>query len=80
MSEERIVIADLWYWDDTLPNTLQSWTWQTVDVGPHYPRIVEWLNNMGQVVRIHHFQIREYDRPVPYYPPGLVASIPNAIQ
>lgn len=69
---ERMVIVDLWYRDAMFPNVLQSWTWQTVDQAPKFPRAMEWLNAMSEVCEIHHWHIREYDRPVPTYPPGTV--------
>ena len=69
---QQMVIVDLWYHDDTLPNVLQSWTWQTVDQGPEYPRATKWIMAMANICHVHHFQIREFERPVPNYDPNLV--------
>jgi hypothetical protein len=72
---ERIVMVDLWYHDDMFPNVLQSWTWQTVDTAPDYPRAFAWIDAMGKVSKIHHFQIKEFERPVPNFNPNQVLPI-----
>lgn len=71
---ERMVIVDLWYYDELYPNILQSWTWQTVDDAPNFPRAMEWISSMSEVVTIKHWHIREFDRPVPNYDPGVVSD------
>lgn len=72
---QKMVMVDLWYVDDDLPNVLQSWTWQTVDEAPEFPRAMEWISSMSEQFVIHHWQIKEYERPVPHYIPALVHPI-----
>jgi uncharacterized protein Usg len=72
---ERIVMVDLWYSDDLYPDILQSWTWQTVDTAPDFPRARSWLSAMSDHCSVHHWHIREFDRPVPSYDPALVQPI-----
>jgi uncharacterized protein Usg len=72
---QRVVMVDLWYSDDLFPEILQSWTWQTVDMSPEFPRAQQWLAAMSEVCRVHHWHIREFDRPVPSYDPAMVHPI-----
>ena len=72
---QRVVLVDLWYYDDQFPDVMQSWTWQTIDTAPDYPRAKSWIEAMAKVSRVHHFQIKEFDRPVPVYDPRLVHPI-----
>lgn len=65
---QKLVIVDLWYYDEIHPTILQSWTWQTVDDGPEFPRARSWLTAMAQHCTIHHWQIKEFDRPADYDP------------
>jgi uncharacterized protein Usg len=77
---QKLVMVDLWYHDDLLPDILQSWTWQTVDTSPEFPRARAWLAAMNEACTIHHWQIKEFDRPVPVYDPHLVHPIEPIMQ
>lgn len=77
---QRLVMVDLWYYDELFPNVLQSWTWQTVDEAPEFPRARQWLNAMSEVCTFHHWQIKEFDRPVPNFNPNLVMPIEPTMQ
>lgn len=72
---QKMVMVDLWYVDEVLPNVLQSWTWQTVDESPEFPRAMEWISSMSEHCQIHHWHIKEFDRPVPSYIPAAVFPI-----
>lgn len=72
---QKMVLVDLWYWDEVFPNVLQSWTWQTVDEAPEFPRARQWISAMEEHCKIHHWQIKEFDRPIPVYVPALVEPI-----
>ena len=45
---QRMVMVDLWYVDEALPHVLQSWTWQTVDESPDFPRSMAWISAMSE--------------------------------
>jgi len=72
---QKMVMVDLWYVDEALPNILQSWTWQTLDEAPEFPRAMEWISAMSEHCQIHHWHIKEFDRPVPHYIPALVHPV-----
>lgn len=72
---QKMVMVDLWFHDDLFPDVLQSWTWQTVDTSPDFPRSLSWISAMSECCEIHHWQIKEFDRPMPSYDPRLVFPI-----
>lgn len=76
VEHHSMVMVDMWYYDEELPNILQSWTWQTVDTAPDFPRCLAWVSAMSESCTIHHWQIREFNRPVPLYQPSLVYPVP----
>lgn len=69
---QKMVMVDVWYVDEVLPNVLQSWTWQTVDEAPDFPRAMDFIENFAESCHIHHWHIKEFERPVPNYNPALV--------
>ncbi len=72
---QRMVMVDLWYVDEALPHVLQSWTWQTVDESPDFPRSMARISSMSEHCQIHHWHIKEFERPVPSYIPQMVHPI-----
>jgi uncharacterized protein Usg len=71
---QTVVMVDLWYYDELYPDILQSWTWQTVDIAPEFPRSRAWLSAMAEACSVHHWQIKEFDRR-PNYDPRMVHPI-----
>lgn len=76
--EERLVLVDLWYVSEDYPGILQSWTWQTVDLFPDFPKALAWIDAMAENVSVHHWQITESRLEVPRYNPGEVHPITSA--
>ena len=77
---QKLIIIDVWYTDELFPELMQSWTWQTIDFGPDYPRAKRWIENLSEVCNIHHFHIKEFDRPIPNFDTRVVMPIDPSVQ
>lgn len=60
-----MVFVDVWYTSADLPGVMQSFTWQTVDVAPDFPRGFGFVQQLIDTATVHHFQIRQMHIPVP---------------
>ena len=68
----KLVMVDVWYVTDDHPDVFQSFTWQTVDEAPEFKRAFSFIQQLGEIGEIHHWQLKEFDRPFPEYDMRLV--------
>ncbi|MEE2879153.1 MAG: Usg family protein [Pseudomonadota bacterium] len=58
-----LLTAEIIYYRPDFPKLLQSFTWQTVDLAPRFPRLAEFLNHWRREIEavIHSITIAHAD-------------------